>query len=345
MDIFASDIGIDLGSTNTHMYVKKRNVVISEPTLIVASTSDKHLVRAVGEEAQSLMGRTTDALTAISPVINGMVEDSDSAEVLIRYFMRKSLGVSHLFRPKVLASVPSNLPAVSRKALTEAIQVAGGRKRHIYLVEKPLCSALGAGMQIYEPKGNLVVDIGGGTTDVAVISMGGIVVSQSIPVGSMKMDEAIVNYLKRNSSMLIGAHTAEHLKIDLGSALPPSDNRRVRVRGRDLLSAHPMDVEFTSAQAYEAIKEPCMAILQAIKWVLERTPPELASDISKDDRTGIMLTGGGAQLFGLDRFIAKQLGIPTNIDKNYGQSTIKGLGYMIEDPNLFEGIIRRNVRQ
>lgn len=341
MEIFAPDLGIDLGTSNTLMYVKKRKIVISEPTLIVASSSNRHLVRAVGDEALMLMGRTTDTLTAIRPVKDGVVEDSDSAEVLIRYFMRKAIGVSHLVDPKVLVAVPSNLPAVSRKALIEAVRVAGGRKRCIYLVEKPLCAALGSNLPVYEPTGTMVVDVGGGTTDTAVISMGGVVVSQSIPVGGVKMDEAIINYLKRNSSMLIGARTAEEVKIDLGSAIPQSDSRRVRIRGRYLLSTHAMDVEFTSSQAYEALREPCAAILASIKWVLERTPPELAADIM---RTGIHLTGGAAQLFALDRYIATNLGIPVMLAKESADCTINGLGYMIEDDNLFEGIIRKNQR-
>ncbi len=342
MEIFAPDLGIDLGSCNTLLYVRKRKIVISEPTVVVASSSDRHLVRAVGDEALQLLGRTTDTLTAIRPIKDGAVEDFDSAEVLVRYFIRKAIGVSHLVGPKVLVAVPSGLPAVARKALLEAVTLAGGRKKGVFLVEKPLCAALGSNLPVYEPTGTMVVDIGGGTTDTAVLSMGGVVVAQSIPVGGMKMDEAIIEYLKKNSSMLIGARTAEQIKIDLASAMPQSDSRRVRIRGRDLLSAHAMDVEFTSAQAYEAVKEPCAAILASIKWVLERTPPELAADIM---RTGIHLTGGAAQLFALDQYIATGLGIPVLLAKEPEDCTINGLGYMVEDSNLFEGIARKNLRQ
>lgn len=339
MGVFAPDLAFDLGSSNTLVYTKRRNVVISEPTLVVASSSNRHIVRAVGDEALSLLGRTTDTLVAIHPVKNGILDDFDSTEVLIRYFIRKAIGVSHLIGPKVLVAVPSNIPAVSRKALQEAFVVAGARKNGVYLVEKPLCAALGANLPVGEPMGTMVVDIGGGTTDIAVLSMNGVVVSQSVPVGGNRMDEAIVSYLKKNSSMLIGIRTAEQVKIDLGSAIPQKNLRSVKIRGRDLYSAHAMDVEFTSAQAYEALKEPCAAILAGIKWVLERTPPELARDIIRE---GIHLTGGGGQLFGLEKYIGDQVGILTQLSFNPAERTIAGLGTLLDHEDLLSAIIRKN---
>lgn len=336
--IFAPDIAIDLGSSNTLVYVRGRGVVIDEPTVVVVSTSNKHIVRAVGDAALHLLGRTTDTLTAIRPLKNGIMDDYDSTEVMIRYFMRKAIGVSHLVKPRVLVAIPAGLADIQRKALIEAVTVAGARKKGVFLIEKPLAAAIGSGLPVYEPSGTMVVDVGGGTTDTAVVSLGGIVVAQSIQVGGTRMDEAIVNYLKKGSSMLIGARTAEEIKIDLASAMPVADGRRIRIRGRDLLSAHAMDVDFSSAQAHEAVKDPCAAILSSIRWVLERTPPELSADIM---RTGIHLTGAGSQLFALDQFIATHLGIPVLLAREPESCTINGLSYLIDHAELFNAIIHR----
>ena len=329
MAFFAPDIGIDLGTSNTIVYVRGRGIVISEPTMVVVDSNNKRNVRAVGDEAKFLLGRTSDALTVVRPLKGGSISDFDMTEMLIRYFIRKAIGVSHVIKPKVVVSIPVGLPAVSRKAVTEAAQVAGAKT--VYLVEKPFAAAIGSGLPVYEPVGNMVVDIGGGTTDVAVVSLGGLVVAQSIQVGGVKMDEAIINYIKREFNMLIGDRTAEDVKLDLAAAMPLSEGRQVRIRGRDLLSPQAMDIEFTSAQAHEAIKEPCRAILAAIKWVLERTPPELAADIM---RSGVHLTGGGAQLFAMDQFIATELGIPVLIAKEPEDCTVMGLGYLVENMQL-----------
>ena len=329
MAFFAPDIGIDLGTSNTVVYVRGRGIVISEPTMVVVDSNNKRNVRAVGDEAKFLLGRTSDALTVVRPLKGGSIADFDMTEMLIRYFIRKAIGVSHVIKPKVVVSVPVGLPAVSRKAVSEAAEVAGAKT--VFLVEKPFAAAIGSGLPVYEPVGNMVVDIGGGTTDVAVVSLGGLVVAQSIQVGGTKMDEAIINYIKREFNMLIGDRTAEDVKLDLASAMPLSEGRQVRIRGRDLLSPQAMDIEFTSAQAHEAIKEPCRAILAAIKWVLERTPPELAADIM---RSGVHLTGGGAQLFAMDQFIATELGIPVLIAKEPEDCTVMGLGYLVENMQL-----------
>jgi len=336
MAFFAPDIGIDLGTSNTVVYVRGRGIVISEPTMVVVDSNNKRNVRAVGDEAKFLLGRTSDALTVVRPLKGGSISDFDMTEMLIRYFLRKAIGVSHVVKPKVVVSIPVGLPAVSRKAVTEAAQVAGAKK--VFLVEKPFAAAIGSGLPVYEPVGSMVVDIGGGTTDVAVVSLGGLVVAQSIQVGGVKMDEAIINYIKREFNMLIGDRTAEDVKLDLAAAMPLSEGRQVRIRGRDLLSPQAMDIEFTSAQAHEAIKEPCRAILAAIKWVLERTPPELAADIM---RSGVHLTGGGAQLFAMDQFIATELGIPVLIAKEPEDCTVMGLGYLVENIQLLSGSNKR----
>ncbi len=337
----APDIAIDLGTTNTLVYVQRKGIVISEPTIVVVEARDKHLVRAVGDEAALLLGRTTEALQAILPIRDGTIQDFDTAEVLVRYFMRKAIGVSHLLKPRVLVSIPAGLPAVARKVVTEAVVMAGGKR--VVLVEKPLAAAIGAGLPVYEPVGSMVVDVGGGTTDTAIVSMGGLVVSQSIHVGGEKMNDAVVNYLKKNSGMLIGDRTAEAVKIDLASAIPPEgDSRRTHVRGRDLLSARVMDVEFTAAQAHDAVLEPCMAIMASVRWVLERTPPELSADIM---RNGIHLTGGAAQLYGLDRLIGGQLGIPAMLAKDPQDCTILGMGYLLENPDLLADLARSGINE
>ncbi|MGN0971159.1 MAG: rod shape-determining protein, partial [Aristaeellaceae bacterium] len=338
MAFFAPEIGIDLGTSNTVVYVRGRGIVISEPTMVVIDSGNKRNVRAVGDEAKFLMGRTSEALTVVKPIKNGSIADFDLTEMLLRYFIRKAIGVSHVVKPKVVVSVPANLPAVARKAVSEAAEIAGAKT--VYLIEKPFAAAIGSGLPVYEPVGSMVVDIGGGTTDVAIVSLGGIVVAQSVQVGGTKMDEAIINYIKREFNMLIGDRTAEDVKIDLATAMPLVEGRQVRIRGRDLLSPQAMDIEFTSAQAYEALREPCRAIIAAIKWVLERTPPELAADIM---RSGIHLTGGGAQLFAMDQFIATELGIPVLIAKEPEDCMVMGLGYLVENIQLLNAIGRNGL--
>lgn len=331
MHFFAPDIGIDLGSSNTLVYVKKRGIIISEPTLVVVSGTNKRQVQSVGDEARRVLGRTNDTRTVIRPIRNGTIADFDMTALLLKYFIRKAIGVSNVVAPKVVISVPPGLDDVNRKAISEAVRMCGVKK--VYLVEKPFAAALGSGLPVYSPIGSMVVDIGGGTTDVAVISLGGLVVSQSIPVSGAKMDEAIINYIKREFNMLIGDRTAEDVKIDLASAIPVNENRSVRIHGRDLLSPQAMDIEYTARQAYMAVHEPCRAIVAAIRWVLERTPPELAADIM---RTGIHLTGRVAQLYGLDQFIASELGIPVLIAREPGDCTALGLGYIVENMSMLQ---------
>ena len=327
MHFFAPDIGIDLGSSNTLVYVKKRGIVISEPTLVVVSGTNKKQVQSVGDEARRVLGRLNDSKTVIRPIRNGTIADFDMTALLLKYFIRKAI----VIKPKVVISVPAGLDDVHRKAITQAVQQASAKK--VYLVEKPFAAALGSNLPVYDPIGSMVVDIGGGTTDVAVVSLGGLVVSQSIPVGGSKMDEAIINHIKREFNMLIGDRTAEDVKIDLASALPMGEDRSVRIRGRDLLSPQAMDIEYTARQAYMAVHEPCRAIVAAIRWVLERTPPELAADIM---RTGIHLTGRVAQLYGMDQFIATELGIPVLIAKEPGDCTALGLGYIVENMAMLQ---------
>ena len=330
MPFWAPDIGIDLGTDQVHLYVRGRGIVISEPSLVVLDRESRHTVRAVGDEAAFLLGRSPDRLSPVWPIRNGQVADFDVAELMLRYFVRKAIGVSYVGKPRVIVSVPCNLDDVNRKALSEAVRFAAG-SRHVFLIEKPFAAAIGTGLPVYDPIGNLVVDIGAGTTDVAVISLGGLVVSQSIQVGGNKMDEAIVDYLRKECSLLVSRQTAENIKKDLATALPLEEPRTVLVRGINQLSTSAGTVNFTSDQAYNAVKGPCGAIIKAIRWVLERTPPELAADIM---RGGIHLTGDASRLFALDRFISESLGIPVLLARDPGDCCILGIGYLTENIQL-----------
>ena len=330
MPFWAPDIGIDLGTEQISIYVHGRGIVISEPSLVVLDRESRRTVQAVGDEAAFMLGRSPDRLTSIYPIRNGQVADYDIAELMLKYFIRKAIGVSYLGKPRIIVSVPCNLDDVNRKALTEAVRFAAGSK-HIYLVEKPFAAAIGTGLPVYDPIGNLVVDIGAGTTDVAVISLGGLVVSQSIQVGGNKLDEALVDYLRRECSILVGNNTAENIKKDLAAALPLEEPRSILVRGINQLNTSAGTVRFTSDQAYNAVKSPCNAIVKAIRWVLERTPPELSADIM---RGGIHLTGDGARLFALDRYISESLGIPVLLARDPGDCCILGIGYLTENIQL-----------
>jgi rod shape-determining protein MreB len=248
---------------------------------------------------------------------------------MLKYFFRKAIGVSYLGKPRVIVSVPCNLDDVNRKALTEAIRYAGAK--HVFLIEKPFASAIGTGLPVYDPVGSLVVDIGAGTTDVAVISLGGLVVSQSVQVGGNKFDEALVDYLRRECGILVSNQTAENIKKDLASALPTEESRSILVRGINQLNTSAGTVSFSSGQAYEALRGPCSAIVKAIRWVLERTPPELAADIMRD---GIHLTGDSARLFALDRYISENVGIPVLLARDPGDCCILGIGYLTENMQL-----------
>lgn len=329
MPFLAPDIGIDLGTENINVYVRGRGIVISEPTLVMLDRENKHTVRAVGDEARFLFSRTPDQLISVTPIKNGQIADFDIAELMFKYFIRKAVGVSYLGKPRVICSIPCGMDDVNRKALSEAIRMAGAK--HVFLIEKPFASAIGTGLPVYDPVGSLVVDIGAGTTDVAVISLGGLVVSQSVQVGGNKFNDAIADFLRRECSILIGSQTAENIKKDLAAALPLDEPRTILVRGVNQLNTSAGVVQFSSQQAYEAVKNPCKAIVKAIRWVLERTPPELAADIMK---SGIHLTGDGARLFALDRYISESLGMPVLLARDPGDCCILGIGYLTENIQL-----------
>ena len=342
MAIIAPDIAIDLGTSNTRVYVKNKGIVLNEPTLMVVQDGKKKTVKAFGDDARLMLGRTMGDVSAVRPMEGGVIRDYDMAEYMLEFFIRKSIGSSRLVRPRGWITIPSSVTAVERKVVREAAEAAGIRRGALHLIDKPFAAALGTGLPVFEPKGSMVVDIGGGTTEVAVISLGGIVISKSIRSGGIKMDEAIIDYVKREFNMLIGDRTAEDVKFDLGAALQMNDTRRAFVRGRDLVTNLPQTVEINSNMVYEALRDPCQEILAAIQFVLERTPPELAGDVM---RGGIHLTGGGSLLCGMDRFIATELDMPVLLAKEPMECAVTGIGHLSENIDWLQrmtgGMIQR----
>ncbi len=335
MAIIAPDIGIDLGTSNTQVYVKKKGIVIDEPSMLVADRTGRHAVRAIGEEARVLLGRTAADVTSVRPLSDGMIRDFDMTQYMLQYFVRKAIGASRLVKPRAIMTIPCRVSPIERRAVRKAAIYAGVRQGQLHLVEKPFAAAIGSGLTVFEPVGSMVVDIGGGTTEAAVISLGGIVVSRSIRIGGVKMDESIIAYVKREFNMVIGDRTAEDVKIALGSALPLKEDRRVLVRGRDMITNLPQTVEISSAAVYEALKGACQAILGAIAHVLERTPPELAGDVMK---SGIHLTGGASQLFGLDQYIASELDMPVLLARDPMGCAAMGAGHLADNIELLHRI-------
>ena len=301
----STDIGIDLGTASILVYIKNKGVVLREPS-VVAYDRNTNEIRAIGEEARMMIGRTPGNVVAIRPLRQGVIADYTITEKMIRYFIQKAVGRRVFRKPRISVCVPSQITEVERKAVEDATFNAGARE--LYLVEEPLAAAIGAGVDISKPAGNMVVDIGGGTTDIAVISLGGTVVSESIKVAGDDFNDAIVRYMRKHHNLLIGERTGEEIKIKIGTCYPRTDELALDVRGRDLVSGLPKTVTITSSETEEALREPTDQIVEAVHIVLEKTPPELAADIS--DR-GIVLTGGGALLHGLEHLLEERLGITT----------------------------------
>ena len=299
---FSTDIGIDLGTASVLIYVKNKGIVLNEPSVVAFDQNTQEII-AIGEAARKMLGRTPANVVAVRPLRDGVIADYDVTEKMLRYFIEQSCGKNWIVKPRIMVCIPSGVTNVEERAVKQAAMQAGARQA--FLMEEPLAAALGAGMEVHNPTGNMVVDIGGGTTDVAVISLGGIVCSTSLRIGGDKLDEAIVRYIRKEYSLLIGERCAEDIKCSIGTAYPTPENKDdyVSVRGRDLLSGLPKSIEFTTAECYEAMKEPIDAIVGAIKEVLENTPPELAADII--DR-GIVLTGGGGLIDGMPRLISER---------------------------------------
>jgi rod shape-determining protein MreB len=328
---FSSDIGIDLGTANTLVYVKGQGVVLCEPS-VVAIDRTSHAVLAVGEEAKRMLGRTPGNITAIRPMKDGVIADFDITEAMLRYFIRKVHRRSNLISPRVVIAVPSGITEVEKRAVKDSAERAGGRNP-VYLVEEPIAAAIGVGLPIQEPAGNMIIDIGGGTTEIAVISLSGIVFSKSIRIGGDEFDEAIITHLKKTYNLMIGERTAEEIKIRVGSAYPLEEETTLDVKGRDILAGLPKTVTITSEEIREALSEPLAQILEASRIALERTPPELSADLI--DR-GLTLAGGGALLRGLDKLIAEETGLPVHIADDPLTAIALGTGRYLNEFHLLK---------
>ena len=326
----SKDMGIDLGTANILVHVKGKGIVINEPSA-VAIQKDNNKVMAVGEEAKNMLGRTPGNIVAIRPLKDGVIADFDVTQEMLKYFIRKVLGGKSLIQPRIVVGVPAGVTEVEKRAVIDATMQAGAREA--FIIEEPMAAAIGAGLPVHEPTGSMIVDIGGGTTDVAVISLGGIVNSCSVRIGGDKIDEAIVQYIRKQYSLLIGERTAEEIKINIGSAVVVGAEEEYSIRGRDLLTGLPKNINVTSKQIQEAINEPVTAIVETVKSTLEKTPPELASDIM--DR-GIMLAGGGALLKNLDKLISKETGVPVFIADEALSCVAIGTGKVAENVDFLK---------
>jgi len=336
--VFSKDMGIDLGTANTLVYIKGKGIVVREPSVVAIQTDTKQVL-AVGEEAKRMIGRTPGNIVAIRPLKDGVIADFDITQNMLKYFIKRAMSGRSLFLPRVVVCVPSGVTEVEKRAVEEAAIHAGAKDA--YLIEEPMAAAIGAGLPVHEPTGSLVVDIGGGTTEVAVISLGGIVTSKSIRVGGDELDESIVSYIKKEYNLMIGERTAEEIKITIGTANANSKEKKMSIRGRDLISGLPKVIEISSKEIYDAMKDQIFGILDAIKSTLEKTPPELAADIMEQ---GIMLTGGGALLEQLDRLIAKETGMPVNVAENPLDCVAIGTGKALESIEVFRKIAPKKKR-
>ncbi|WP_438435084.1 rod shape-determining protein [Gorillibacterium sp. sgz500922] len=323
--MLSKDIGIDLGTANVLIYVKGRGIVLDEPS-VVAIESQTRRVLAVGEEARKMVGRTPGNIVAIRPMRDGVIADFEVTEMMLKYFIAKIGAKSWLRAPRILICGPTNMTSVEQKAIREAAERGGARE--VFLEEEPKAAAVGAGMDIFQPSGNMVVDIGGGTTDVAVISMGDIVTSSSLKVAGDKFDAAIMKYIKSKYKLLIGERTSEEIKVRIGTVSPGTVDKQMDIRGRDMVSGMPQTVTITSQEVREALLEPVSSIVASAKTVLERTPPELAADIIDK---GIILTGGGALLHGFDQLLSQELMVPVLIAEDPMHCVVKGTGIMLDN--------------
>jgi rod shape-determining protein MreB and related proteins len=319
------DMAVDLGTANTLVYVRGRGIVLNEPSVVALNTNNGQVV-AVGVEAKRMIGRTPGNIVAVRPLKDGVIADFDVTERMLRYFIQKVHRRTRMARPRIVVAVPSGITGVEQSAVKEAGHQAGARK--VYIIEEPMAAAIGAGLPVNEPTGNMVVDIGGGTTEVAVISLGGIVTSQSIRIGGDELDQAIITFGKKEHSLMLGERTAEEIKLALGSAFPSKDEPQAEIRGRDLVSGLPKTVLITAEEVRQAIEEPVNLIIDAVKTSLDKCPPELAGDVM--DR-GIALTGGGALLRGLDQRIREETGMPVHIADSPLESVVLGTGKCVED--------------
>ncbi len=330
--MFSNDLSMDLGTANTLVYVRGKGIVINEPS-VVAIEKKSGQVLAVGIEAKKMLGRTPGNIVAIRPMKDGVIADFEMAEKMLRHFITKAHNRNTFVRPRIIICVPSKITQVEQRAVRDSAELAGARE--VYLIEEPIAAAIGAGLPISEPAGNMVVDIGGGTTDVAVISLAGIVYSESVKIAGDKMDEAISSYVKRKYNLLIGDHMAEQVKFEIGSAYPLEERRTYMIKGRDLISGIPRTLVVDDSEIREALAEPISAIVNAIKVALENTPPELAGDII--DR-GIVLTGGGSLIRGMDIRLREETNLPIITVEDALTTVVVGTGKALEEIDLLKKV-------
>lgn len=333
-----AEIGIDLGTASVLVYIKGKGIVLQEPS-VVAIDKNTNDVLAVGSDARRMLGRTPGNIIAIRPLKDGVISDYEVTERMLRHFINKTCGKRRFIKPKVIVCVPSGVTQVEKRAVMDATTEAGGGRT--FIIEEPIAAAIGAGLDITKPDGNMIIDIGGGTADIAVISLGGIVVSKSIKVAGDKFDEAIIKYMRKAHNLLIGERTAEDLKINIGTASQRAKAIQMECRGRDLITGLPKNISVSSDEMLDALREPVNAICDAVHAVLEKTPPELASDISS---RGIVMTGGGSLLHGLNKLLEKRTGIPTYIAEDAVSCVAKGTGMSLEHLDVLEKSMPQNKR-
>lgn len=330
---FMSDVAIDLGTCTTLIYVNGRGIVLNEPTVVAIDVKTKKCL-AAGDEAKKMLGRTPSEIKAIRPMKDGVIADFEMVELLLRTFIEKVQKKRLFTRPRIIICVPSGITEVEKRAVRDSAEAAGARE--VFLVSEPIAAAIGIGLPVHLPTGNMIIDIGGGTTEIAVIALSGIVTNNSVRTAGDEMDDAILQYIKKNFNLIIGEQTAEQIKIEIGNAFPTVEDNTIEVRGRDLVSGIPKTVKLSSHEVREAIQEPLSMIIEAIRLTLEKTPPELAADIVN---SGIYLAGGGALLRGIDILIREESNLPVTVAEEPNKSVVIGAGKILEDMPKFEKVI------
>ncbi|MCD5402087.1 rod shape-determining protein [candidate division NPL-UPA2 bacterium] len=329
---FSNDIGIDLGTANSLVYLKGKGIVLNEPSVVAVERGTNNVL-AVGLEAKRMVGRTPGNIVAIRPLKDGVIADFVITEEMLRYFMFKVYRRGRFFAPRVVIAIPSGITAVEKRAVEDSARQAGARE--VYLVEEPMAATIGAGLSVQEPGGNLMVDVGGGTTEVAVISLGGIVLSKTVRIAGDEMDGAIAQHLKRTYNLMVGERTAEEVKVKVGSAFPLDEEMTMEVKGRDLVAGLPKTLTISSQEIREAMSDPINAIVEAVKLTLEQTPPELSADLVDK---GIMMAGGGALLKGLDKLLNEETGLPVHIAENPLNTVVMGTGKILEEIKILKKV-------
>ncbi len=332
LSLFSSDLAIDLGTATTLVYIRGKGIVVMEPSIVAVNTVTNR-VEAVGQKAKEMLGKTPSNIRAIRPMKDGVIADFEVTERMLDYFIKKAHGRSFLVRPRIVISVPSEITQVEKRAVKDTALKAGASE--VYLIEQAMAAAIGAGLPITEPSGNLIVDIGGGTTDVAVISLAGVVYSRSVRVAGNEMDEAIIQYIKKKYNLLVGERTAEMIKMEVGSAYPLDEPLSIDIKGRDLVEGIPKNLTITDEEIREALAEPVATIVDAVRGALEKTPPELSADIIDK---GIILAGGGSQLKNLDKRLREETGLPVAHAEEPGSAVVRGTGMMLTNIDLLRKI-------